>query len=89
MIAGIWDFKGVILKPTNLGKGGIFFLPQKSYLPLGTLREVIIYPHSEAMTSDYEIIQCMKLASIDYINDRFGLDGVEIWDNVLSPGIFF
>ena len=40
-IAGIWPFgRGEIRVP----RGPVLFLPQKPYLPIGTLREVISYP---------------------------------------------
>jgi len=41
-LAGIWPFgTGQVQTPVN---GAVMFLPQKPYLPLGTLREVIAYP---------------------------------------------
>lgn len=44
-IAGLWDADGgTILRPQRVGRGGIFFLPQKPYLPLGSLRQCVVYP---------------------------------------------
>jgi putative ATP-binding cassette transporter len=44
-IAGLWDAdSGTILRPERVGTGGIFFLPQKPYLPLGSLRQCVVYP---------------------------------------------
>ena len=41
-IAGIWPFgRGRI---SHAGGGRVLFLPQKPYLPLGTIREVVSYP---------------------------------------------
>jgi vitamin B12/bleomycin/antimicrobial peptide transport system ATP-binding/permease protein len=46
-IAGIWPYgRGEI----SLGKGPILFVPQRSYLPLGTLASALRYPHSEKTT---------------------------------------
>ena len=39
-LSGIWPFaRGEIQLPKN-----VFFLPQRPYIPLGTLRYVITYP---------------------------------------------
>jgi ABC-type uncharacterized transport system fused permease/ATPase subunit len=46
-IAGLWDAdSGTILRPEHVGRGGLFFLPQKPYLPLGSLRQCVIYPRA-------------------------------------------
>ena len=46
-IAGIWPFgRGEIRVP----RGPVLFLPQKPYLPIGTLSEVISYPTPAAGT---------------------------------------
>lgn len=43
-IAGLWPFgSGEI----GIGEGSMFFLPQRPYLPLGTLASVLLYPSSE------------------------------------------
>jgi putative ATP-binding cassette transporter len=43
-MAGLWPFgRGEI----NLGEGVEMFLPQKPYLPLGTLRQVMLYPRED------------------------------------------
>jgi ABC-type uncharacterized transport system fused permease/ATPase subunit len=50
LIGGLWpphgflNEKGRITKPK---KRDILFVPQKPYLVLGTLRDQIIYPHSQ------------------------------------------
>ncbi|HXW20083.1 MAG TPA: ATP-binding cassette domain-containing protein, partial [Roseiarcus sp.] len=45
-IAGIWPFgEGVILEP----KAKIMLLPQRPYIPLGTLRNAIAYPSDAAV----------------------------------------
>jgi putative ATP-binding cassette transporter len=43
-IAGIWPFgRGEI----RLGEGPLLFLPQRPYLPLGTLRNALLYPRPD------------------------------------------
>src|SRR5262249_26685302 len=49
-IAGIWPFgRGDIRLPRE---GRVLFLPQKPYLPIGTLREVVSYPTPPGGTDD-------------------------------------
>lgn len=45
VLAGLWPLSsGTLTKPHN---SDMVFIPQKSYLVLGTLRDQIIYPHNE------------------------------------------
>ena len=46
----------------------------------------MIYPDSESQKSDNELRNCMKMASIDYLLDKFDLDSFVLWDKVLSVG---
>ena len=47
-----------VIRPTVLGKGGMLFLPQRSYTPEGTLKQQLCYPDPvETCTmSDAELI---------------------------------
>jgi putative ATP-binding cassette transporter len=46
-IAGLWPFgRGEI----RIGEGSMLFLPQRPYLPLGTLASALLYPSSETNT---------------------------------------
>ena len=43
-IAGLWPWgRGAI----RVGEGSRFFLPQRPYVPLGTLKEALLYPQAE------------------------------------------
>ena len=45
-VAGLWTSgTGIIHTP---GVHDMFFLPQKPYMPLGTLRQQLLYPSGEA-----------------------------------------
>lgn len=63
IIAGIWPLEsGKIGKPLGTPlNGGIFFVPQKCYLPLGTLRDQVIYPHTKADLKKKNITDKVKL----------------------------
>lgn len=46
VLAGLWPLStGTLTKPSN---DDMVFIPQKSYLVLGTLRDQIIYPHNKS-----------------------------------------
>ena len=51
-IAGLWTAgSGSILRPH---KQDIYFLPQKPYCPLGTLRDQLLYPHTTSSLNENE-----------------------------------
>lgn len=58
------------------------FLPQRPYMPQGSLREAICYPHLEA--SDPQIIQAMEQCNLTKYAHALDLD--LDWQAVLSPG---
>jgi putative ATP-binding cassette transporter len=81
-ISGIWPFgQGVIRIPQGQRT---LFLPQKPYLPLGTLRDVLLYPSAEREVPDARIKEVMKLCQLAWLGDH--LDRVEEWSHVLSLG---
>ena len=38
---------GTSYRPGTVGKGGLFFVPQRPYITQGTLRAQILYPSTE------------------------------------------
>lgn len=81
-LSGLWPYaQGDISLPKNQT---FLFLPQKSYLPLGTLREVVLYPGTKQDVSDEEIYAAMSLCKLDWLKGQ--LDKVEEWSHVLSLG---
>ena len=44
ILSGLWPLAGGKMKRPNIEK--LFYIPQRPYLPNGTLRDQIIYPHS-------------------------------------------
>jgi putative ATP-binding cassette transporter len=81
-IAGIWPFgDGTIAAPA--GKS-VMLLPQRPYLPLGTLRDAVSYPGVAGTYPDEAIIAALKAASLPHLADR--LDEEAFWVQVLSLG---
>ena len=60
------------------------FLPQKPYMPLGTLREAICYPDGTDAADDAAIGRVMKLVGLDKFADR--LDETRQWSHEMSLG---
>lgn len=63
----------------------ILFLPERAYLPPGTLREALVSGASDADPTDEQIIDTLKSLNADAIMVRSGgLDREQEWDNLLS-----
>jgi putative ATP-binding cassette transporter len=81
-IAGIWPFgRGEI----RLGKGGILFVPQRPYLPLGTLGSALLYPRDDkAGFTTARLIAVLEQVGLGALaND---LEVVDNWSMRLSLG---
>lgn len=80
-ISGIWPFvDGKIFLPE---RDKLMFIPQKPYLPLGTLRAALNYPGNKPI-DDTELIYLMDLCQIGYLKDKLDLEAD--WSHVLSVG---
>lgn len=80
-ISGIWPFvDGKIFLPE---RDKLMFIPQRSYLPLGTLRAALNYPGNKPI-DDTELIYLMDLCQIGYLQDKLDLEAD--WSHVLSVG---
>ncbi len=81
-IAGIWPFgRGEIIVPRD---GRILFLPQKPYLPIGTLREVVSYPMPAGGVDDATLRETLNAVELPELVGR--LDEAGHWGLQLSPG---
>ena len=79
-IAGIWPFgNGRVRMPD----GGLF-LPQRPYLPIGTLRDVIAYPARDRHFSDEDTRDALTATGLQNLAGR--LDEQQNWSMQLSPG---
>jgi len=81
-IAGIWPFgRGEISMPAP---GRVLFLPQKPYLPIGTLREVVSYPNLPGAVDDAVLRETLEAVGLSEMVGR--LDESAHWALRLSPG---
>lgn len=81
-IAGIWPFgRGDVRLPRD---ARVLFLPQKPYLPIGTLREVVSYPTPLTGVSDAALRQALEAVGLPELAGR--LDETTHWALALSPG---
>lgn len=81
-VAGLWPHgEGVVAVPTS---GSMMFLPQKSYIPAGTLKEALCYPHSESRYSDEECQAVLRECNLAHLTGRLHEWGR--WAQVLSGG---
>lgn len=81
-IAGIWPYGSGSIEIPN--KAQLLFLPQKSYLPIGTLRAAITYPASENAYKDLAIQHYLALCKLPHLAEK--LDESDNWSQRLSPG---
>ncbi|KAI7680985.1 ABC transporter transmembrane region 2 [Hortaea werneckii] len=95
IIAGLWPtYRGLTSRPRQIGQDGIMFLPQRPYLSPGTLRDQVIYPHTELdmressrRTTDADLQTILDQAKLHYLPSREGgWDTRKVWKDVLSGG---
>lgn len=84
-IAGLWDAgEGTIIRP-QLDQ--MLFLPQRPYMVLGTLRDQLLYPNTEAEIDDQELKQALQQVNLADLDERFGgFSAEQDWAKVLSLG---
>jgi len=81
-VAGIWPYwKGRIRLP---GGKRLLFLPQKPYLPLGSLKHAVCYPDDAAQHSDETVRDALKAVGLAPL--AVDLERSENWAQVLSGG---
>jgi len=84
-VAGLWtQGQGVVKRPPL---AEIFFLPQRPYMLLGSLRDQMIYPRLEIDISEEDLRQILETVRLKDLPERVGgFDVVLDWADVLSLG---
>ena len=81
-IAGLWPWgSGAVRLPAG---AKVAFLPQRPYMPLGTLRQVLCYPDDGQTYSDDILHEALSRCGLRRLIPR--MDAEEKWDKVLSGG---
>ena len=82
VLAGIWPYgTGEISLPTGWRT---MFLPQRPYLPLGSLRRAIYYPQPVPENSQDDLAGLLQRFGLQKLADK--LDEVDDWSRILSLG---
>ncbi|KAL0073856.1 ABC transporter transmembrane region 2-domain-containing protein, partial [Phycomyces blakesleeanus] len=90
ILGGLWPvYGGTVHKPSHKD---IFYIPQRPYLSLGTLRDQILYPHTVEEMHARNITDDMLLAILDVVQIKHiveregGWDSEKEWALALSGG---
>jgi len=80
-LAGIWPHAtGSIYKEESS-----LFLPQKAYVPQGTLKQAVTYPNKAENYTDEEVRKALEIVKLETVRDR-ELDEDANWEMSLSGG---
>ncbi len=81
-LAGLWPWGGgaVNFHPDRR----LFMLPQKPYIPFGTLRRAITYPGAAEDWNMEQIGQALQKVGLEHLKDKIPDEGP--WDQTLSGG---
>jgi putative ATP-binding cassette transporter len=84
-IGGLWNNgHGRIVRPDLKD---MLFLPQRPYMPLGSLREQMLYPHGDPKTTDAQLQAMLDQVHLPDLAKRVGgFETVLSWADVLSLG---
>ncbi|OZJ05286.1 hypothetical protein BZG36_01957 [Bifiguratus adelaidae] len=90
ILGGLWPvYGGTLYRPDH---EDIFYIPQRPYLSLGTLRDQVIYPHTiEEMharnVTDEDLVKILEVVQLGHIVEREGgWDKEREWTLALSGG---
>mmetsp|Transcript_5581 Transcript_5581/g.9962 ORF Transcript_5581/g.9962 Transcript_5581/m.9962 type:complete len:856 (+) Transcript_5581:225-2792(+) len=91
--AGLWTTgAGIVRRPGGANKEFLQFLPNRCYLPISTLRQLVIYPDQEAEVNcepaeaTVAVQQSLARAKLGHLLERWGLDERQDWRAFLSAG---
>jgi putative ATP-binding cassette transporter len=82
VLAGLWPFgRGRVQIPQE---ARVLFLPQKPYLPVGTLKDALCYPDSPTSHTDEACLEALNACGLSALGPRLGEPAN--WSLTLSGG---
>jgi putative ATP-binding cassette transporter len=81
-IAGLWPWGGGTIEVKQGAK--MFLLPQRPYVPIGTLRRAATYPDAPESRSLEDIATAFKHVGLEALVEKIDAEGP--WDQTLSGG---
>ncbi len=82
VVAGLWPWgKGTVGLPCD---ATLFFMPQRPYMPIGTLRGVMAYPSATECFADEALTGALERVGLGHLAERMGLS--DTWEQVLTAG---
>jgi putative ATP-binding cassette transporter len=81
-IAGLWPWGGGTIEVQNGAK--LMLLPQRPYIPIGTLRRAAVYPEAPDSRSIEEVAEAFRRVGLEHLVDR--IEEEAPWDQTLSGG---
>ncbi len=85
VIGGLWHTgAGTLQRPAS---DRLMFLPQTPYMVLGSLRNQLLYPHTDRSVDDATLRELLTQVNLSGLAERFGgFDAERDWAKVLSLG---
>ncbi len=81
-MAGLWPWGAGTI---SVRKGArMFLLPQRPYIPLGSLRRAATYPEAPDSRSVEEVAEAFRHVGLGHLSEKLDEDGN--WDKTLSGG---
>ena len=81
-IAGLWPWGDGSIEVQKGAK--LMLLPQRPYIPIGTLRRAVVYPDAPESREIEEVADALKRVGLEHLVDR--IDEEAPWDQTLSGG---
>jgi putative ATP-binding cassette transporter len=81
-VAGLWPWgRGSV----EVARGArVMLMPQRAYVPIGSLRRAATYPEPPGSKGDAEIVDTLKRVGLGHLTERLDEEGP--WDQTLSGG---